>query len=230
MIAADIQSLDPGAIVELFELDATNVGGSVSRFHAGTNALMQPVVWQGNTYPAMPIQAEGFAYSGKGTLPRPSLRVANVSGAISALVLAQDDLVGATLTRKRTLAKYLDAANFSGGNPSADPAQAFPDDVFYVEQKKLETAELVEFELASAMDLQGVTLPARRIVANSCQWVYRGSECGYTGTNYFEADDSSTGNAQLDVCGKRLASCKLRFGATAELPFGAFPACRRFTA
>jgi phage-related protein len=25
------------------------------------------------------------------------------------------------------------------------------------------------------------------------------------------------------VCGKRVESCKLRFGATAELPFGSYP-------
>ncbi|MDB0543362.1 phage minor tail protein L, partial [Ralstonia solanacearum] len=32
-ITADIQRLEPGALVELFELDATAVGGDMRRFH-----------------------------------------------------------------------------------------------------------------------------------------------------------------------------------------------------
>ena len=31
-----------------------------------------------------------------------------------------------------------------------------------------------------------------------------------------------------DVCGKRIASCKARFGANAELPFGSFPSVGSF--
>jgi phage-related protein len=30
-------------------------------------------------------------------------------------------------------------------------------------------------------------------------------------------------NASQDVCGKRVDSCKLRFGQNAELPFGGYP-------
>ena len=36
-------------------------------------------------------------------------------------------------------------------------------------------------------------------------------------------DDQPTSDPANDRCGKRLASCKLRFGAYAELPFGGFP-------
>jgi phage-related protein len=31
-----------------------------------------------------------------------------------------------------------------------------------------------------------------------------------------------------DICGKRLTSCKARFGANAELPFGSFPSLGTF--
>ena len=37
------------------------------------------------------------------------------------------------------------------------------------------------------------------------------------------AADVATSNPAQDSCGHRLASCKMRFGATAELPFGGFP-------
>ena len=47
-IRADIQSLSPSALIELFELDmsVTTSGGKLY-FHAGTNGLSQPIVWQG---------------------------------------------------------------------------------------------------------------------------------------------------------------------------------------
>ena len=168
---------------------------------------------------------EGFEFNGNGQVPRPRLRVANVTGAITALVLTYQDLVGAKITRKRTLAKYLDAVNFEGGvNPTADPSAEFADDVYYVDRKSRETRDVVEFELAASFDLEGVTLPRRQIVQNVCPWRYRGSECGYTGTAYLDANDQAVGSSSLDICGKRLSSCKARFGQSAELPFGGFPA------
>lgn len=224
-ITSEIQKLEPSAIIELFEMDATAFGGDLLRFHAGTNGLRANLVWQGNTYTAFPIQASGFDMSGNGQLPRPKLQVANVTGAITLLVLTYDDLLGAKITRKRTLAKYLDAVNFPGGtNPTADDTAEFADDVFFIDRKVTETRDLVEFELAAAFDVAGVQLPRRQIIQNVCVWRYRGGECGYTGTNYFDANDASVGSAGLDVCGKRLTSCKARFGATNPLPFGSFPA------
>lgn len=223
-ITAEIRSLEPSAIVELFELDASSFGAGISRFHAGTNGLKQNVVWAGNTYTAFPVQASGFEWSGQGSLPRPRLTVANVTGAISLLVIQYDDLLGAKLTRRRTLVKYLDAVNFTGGiNTNADPNAAFADDVYYIDRKTLETRDTVEFELSAAFDVAGVQLPRRQIIQNVCQWVYRGAECSYTGGSYFDANDAAVGSLGLDVCGKRLTSCKARFGSYGELPFGSFP-------
>ena len=111
-ITQDIQSLAPGSLIELFELDATALGGTITRFHAGTNGLLSSVVWQGNTYQPFPIEASGFEFNGQGQMPRPTLRIANVTGLLGAMVREYSDLLGAKVTRKRTLAKYLDAANF----------------------------------------------------------------------------------------------------------------------
>ena len=225
LIKSEIQQLAPSAIIELFVLDTTSFGGEIYRFHAGTNGLRQRVVWQGQTYEPFPVQVTGFEFNGSGQLPRPKLAVANITGVISTLVLFYQDMLGAKLTRKRTFAKYLDAVNFTGGvNPTADPTAEFQDDVYFIDRKASETRELVEFELAAAFDVNGVKLPRRQIVQNVCPWKYRGSECSYTGTAYFNANDVAVGSAALDVCGKRLSSCKLRFGENAELPFGGFPA------
>lgn len=227
-VKSEIQSLAPSALLEFFTLDSTNLpGGDLLHFHAGTNKLMQPIVWQGITYQPLPIKADGFDVSAKGSMPRPKLTIANANGLLSAEVKSFNDFVGCKLTRKRTFQKYLDAVNFPGGtNTDADPNQFIPDDVWYVERKTNENRHVIDFELSSAFDLVGVQLPNRQIIQNSCPWVYRSAECGWTG-GYFDANNAAT-TAANDKCGKTLAACRTRF-TTSVIRFGGFPGAVRGT-
>ena len=139
-IITDLQKINPSAIIELFTLttDATLHGSAQTyRFHNGTSLNANgDIIWAGNQYLKMPIEAEGFAFQ-KGQLPRPTLTVSNALGTITAIllnvnaVMAGNDLTGATVTRIRTLARYLDAVNFPVTSTStttlttiADPADA----------------------------------------------------------------------------------------------------------
>lgn len=224
MIESDIQSLAPGFIVELFEFDGTAIGAAVFRWHNGVNELGNNVVFDGESYARFPIEAEGFERSTKGTIPRPILRLANVTGLISALARENNDLCGAKITRIRTFKKYLDATNFPGGvNPSADPNARMPDEVWFVDRKASENGIFIEFELAAAFDVTGVKLPRRQCIQNVCPWVYRSAECGYAGGPVADKNDQPTTDPALDKCGKRITSCKLRFGEFNELNFGGFP-------
>lgn len=229
-IVTEINSLAPSSVIELFVLDATELGvDDPLYFHAGTNSLRQNITWQGQEYIRFPIEFSGFELTGQGVLPRPKLRVSNYLGVITSYLLQYGDLTGAKITRKRTLKKYLDAVNFPGGiNLSADPEAAYPDDIFFIDRKATENRDFIEFELASSMDLAGRRIPRRQIIQNLCPWVYRGGECGYAEEVYFKSDDTSTDDESLDVCGKRLTSCKARFGTNAELPFGGFPGAGLF--
>mgnify|MGYP003344631341 CR=1 FL=1 len=228
----ELSTLTPSAIIELFELtlDSTLHGSTDTyRWHNGCNAnVTGNVIWNGNTYTRLPIQAEGFDYTNTGTLPRPTLTVANLDGTVSTLLLLVNattpgnDLGGATVKRIRTLKKYLD------GEAGADPHAKFPDEIWYIDRKSGESRDAVSFELASKFDLAGVMLPKRQVIANICQWKYRSTECGYTGSNYWDINDQAVGTLAQDRCGKRLSSCKLRFGETAELPFGSFPGAGLF--
>lgn len=222
----ELQSLSPTALVELFVLDMSSTySGGILYFHAGTNELKQPVVWQGNTYEPWPIQAEGFDMSTQGALPRPKLTVANTNGMFSGEVAANDDLLGCMIIRKRTFAKFLDAVNFAAGNPNADPNQHADDDSWFIDQKTSENRYQIEFELASVFDLMGVQLPYRQVLKSACSWRYRSAECGYTGPSFDLYDQASS--AQADSCAKRLSSCKVRFGGN-PLPFGGFPGATRY--
>ena len=205
---ANLQSLSPGALIELFELDATAQGGSVSRFHAGTNGVGSDIVWQGVTYAKASIRAEGFEISAKGVLPRPQLVISNLFGTIGLLIENLDDLIGATVTRKKTYAMYLD------GMPDADPTQELDDDIFEVERKVSESREAVQFELASKLDAHGQKAPARVMQATVCWW-NDAAICPY-----------SVGG----VCDKTIegaTGCKFHYGANARLPFGGFPGTSR---
>jgi len=223
----DLSVLAPSAIIELFELTLnTTLHGSSDtyRWHNGCNAnVTGNVVWNGNSYIRLPIQATGFDYTNTGSLPRPTLTVANLDSTISTLLILVNattpgnDLGGATVKRIRTLKKFLD------GESAADPHAKFPDEIWYVDRKASESRDAVSFELASKFDMAGMMLPKRQLIANVCQWNYRSAECGYTGSNYWDANDDRVTTLASDVCGKRVESCKLRFGATAELPFGSFP-------
>lgn len=221
-IAQDVRLANPTGLVELFVLDTTVLGApQVQRFHSGT-INDGDIVWQGNTYFHYPIFASGFQMDGQGRLPRPRMQVANVTQAISVLCRTYDDLIGAKVIRRRTFVKYLDAVNFPNGNDLADPNAHFPDDIFFINRKVSESKVMVEFELVAALELN-MKIPRRQVVANSCPWQYRGPECGYTGGPVATIMDVPTADPDLDRCGKRLESCKLRFGSTSELPFGGVP-------
>jgi lambda family phage minor tail protein L len=223
----ELAVLGPNAIIELFELqlDTTLHGASTTYYwHNGVNAAVTGnIVFASNTYVRLPVEATGFDYTSSGSLPRPTLRISNLFSDMTTLLLLVNattpgnDLGGATVRRIRTLKKFLD------GEAAADPNARFPTEIWYVDRKSNENRDLVEFELASKFDLAGVMLPQRQIIANVCQWKYRGAECGYTGSNYWNVNDQPVGTLAADVCGKRVESCKLRFGAAAELPFGSYP-------
>lgn len=226
-IYADLSTLAPDAIIELFELHYDNtLHGStdILRWHAGSNAdVTGNITWNSNAYVRLPVQAEGFEYTNGGTLPRPTLSVANLDGVVTALLLGVNlttpgnDLTGAKVKRIRTLKKFLD------GESAADPYATFPIEEWFIDRKATESRDVVSFELASKFDLSNKELPNRQVVANICQWQYRSSECSYTGSNYFDVNNNSVGTLAQDACGKRLSSCKKRFGENGELPFGSFP-------
>jgi lambda-like phage minor tail protein L len=216
-IESDVQLLDvPSPKVELFELDATGIGGGVVRFQYITGSD-GPVMWQAEEYSYWPIETEGFARTSE-QQPTPKLRVGNLDGSISLLCLIYDDMVGAVLTRHRTFARYLDGA------ADADPMMFFTPEIWYIERKSSETAEFVEFELVSALDFGDAYLPSGQIIANQCPYSYRGEGCGYTGIPVALADDTPTSDPLLDDCGKRPSSCKLRDWPDDILNYGGFVA------
>lgn len=186
-LASDVQLLEVDAVVQLFTLDGTAKGGDVYRFHreqakTGSN-LTGDLAWGGITYNPRPIRIEGLDIKADGTKARPKLRIANVEALVSGLIIGFDDLIGWKLTRKRTLAKYLD----DGATP--DTTQRFADDVYYIVQKESEDPRgEVVFVLGDPSDLPGISIPLRKFSAIYCGAEYRGEVCQYAGDPVAELD------------------------------------------
>lgn len=209
---------------------------------AGTDYTQSPtetdffrnIVWQGQKYTPVAIQTDGLEIRGDGSPSTPTLVIGNnidgINGAVTALCAFYSDFVGAELRVIHVLAKYLDAANFGAGNPTAD-SQQYTDQYWTINQKTHESLSeqdsSVAFELSTPLTAQRKMIPSRTIT-KYCDWAvkgkYRGESCGYTGTTMFTEDGTPTDNPALDKCGGCLSDCKLRFGEHEPLSFGGFPA------
>jgi len=220
---SELQKPAPSSVIELFQLtlNAAQRGVDITyNFHAGTSLVANgDLVFNGVTFTQYPVEVDGFEYSGNGELPRPKIRVSNILGTMTALILTVPrGLEGAKLQRLRTMARYIDGVNFPGGtNPlgTPDPTAEFPREIYYVDRKTVENREVVEYELAAAFDLAGVRAPKRQCIANLCSWVYKSAECGYTGA--------------LPTCDKTFAACLQHFGGGVDLPYGGFPGVGAYT-
>lgn len=223
-VRTDVRQLGSTEMVEMFVFDASAIGGDIYRWHPGLTPTDSAIIWQGETYMPMPIQAEGFEVSAVGKLPRPTLTASNIGGEMDAYLREIDDGLNAKVTRKRTLGKYLDAENFSGGNPYANPNTHFPDEIYYVARKVTSNPIFVELELAVRFDVEGIKLPRRQVIASICQWVYRSPECSYAGPPVQDIEGNPTTDPAKDRCRKTLSACKARFGEQGVLRTSAFPA------
>jgi lambda family phage minor tail protein L len=230
-IESDVQRPDPGDRIELFDLDCRSLGGDVYRFTKSIFAS-QPVVWRGYTYTPMNVEITGFEINGKGTLPRPLMRISNTTMALSAAVLEWNELLGAVITRWRTFKKYLD----QGTNP--DPDACFPPDIYIVRRRTKQNRKLIEWELGAFMDFEGKKLPRRQILRDTCTLTYRvyksdtdsfdytDVDCPYVAATYYDdLGQATTKNA--DKCGRGLNDCKIRFPGKQPLPAFLFPGVAR---
>lgn len=206
----ELLNSSPFAIIELFELKLfQELHGDAGEyyFHAGRNRKTTlpagsddiidafSIKYGGTAYIPLPVEATGFEFKGDGTLPRPSIRFANLNSQMTALLLGVNqitpgnDLNGAQITRIRTLSRFLDSDNWENGvnpygNPDSSDSAQLPKEVYYIDRKVAENRDFVEFELVSSFDMANTKAPRRLIMQNLCQWEYQGKECGYNATQF----------------------------------------------
>jgi phage-related protein len=222
-LAEELLRLAPTAVIDLFEVyltPAMNDGPEVTLYyHAGKNGLTEDIKFNSQTYSAVPVEVDGFEFSARGTLPRPTLKVANVNNAITQLMLTYNPL-GAKVQRIRTFAKFIDTTNFNQQVPFAAESdvadalttegndslimQTFNDtsdpnakivETWYIDRVSGENQQFVEFELSPKIDLINISLP-RRTIEEFCPWDYKGEECNYKDSKCFTVNDARIPNDQ----------------------------------
>jgi lambda family phage minor tail protein L len=230
MIHADVQKLELGALVTMYELDLTTIdpiGGYVQRFCTQTLEGGDPVVFQGNEYQLMPLKVTGFESNSQGRIPKPRMQVNAIGGLVQQIAETFGDLVGAKITRRRTFEEYLD------GGDLEDPLAEFPIDVYYIDRKVRSNKFMLEYELAAIHDLEETQLPRRIILSDACGHAYLGEECQWvqTPSYYFDEFGTSVPGVGDDACGKRLSDCRIRWegrdGEGTPLTFGGHPGVQR---
>ena len=187
------ESISGNAIVEVFELylkdsDIGGAGTDKIYLHDGVKSISESygniqmyspddeADWDSTTasdyslvtYTPFPFEFSGFERRAKGMIPRPKISLANINRNFTIYTSTYDDLLGAKIIRRKTLAKYL----------LENPPVEFPREVYYIERLTSENQAMVEFELTSNFDVQGVLLPSRRIIASRCPWKYKDANVG----------------------------------------------------
>ena len=225
-----IQRVDAGNQIQLFYIDLTKLDGeTVLRFTPTTDGSGGSITFDGNVYTPTPMEATGFEWSGNTSFPRPHLTLTNIGGALGALMKEYNDLLGQEIVRMVTYKRFLD------GEPDADPQQRLPDEYWIIDRKVKQNRILVEFELASPVDQEGVMLPRRQVLKDACVHIYRRwnetmgdfdylkATCPYSAPESFDSRGVPT-TMQNDVCGKRFSDCRARkAGFPSGLPFLGFP-------
>ena len=227
------ESQEPAAdpTVHLFSLDASGIGGDVYFFTSTVNNG-SAIIFDGQPYTPIAIEAKGFEWNGQGALPTPTIRLEKVTTSIKAILRSTNNLQGAVLTRIRTFRKFLD----DGSDP--DPLAIYSQDIYRIERLIGEGKTEVELELSAYIDQHGRRI-GYQMLRDYCPLIYRNwdlstgqfdytkATCPYTGDNYFRKDGSATTNPAEDEPAKTLnRCCRVRFG-DAPLPFGGFPGLAR---
>jgi phage-related protein len=241
-INTEVVKLNPSAIVTLFEIDLTDIAtaeqlsintffnqgtqlnsNKIFRFHNNLKLIRSSIYFGGKEFTALPIQAEGFETTSKGTAASPKLSMTSSGeglegesfGLFKRYLKDLGDLVGSKVVRIKTFAKHLDRINFyKSSNPSdsnynvlwssfapapddfdPDPNAHFPPDIYFIDRKSVETKTTLEFELSSIFDMQEVKLPSRVLFQKNCTWQYRGEGCCYESSS--NKINATHGNATL---------------------------------
>ena len=146
------------ALVDLYEISINGVTLYLfNEFEEGVQSINfndKNSPYTAREYVAFPLEVTGIEHAGDGAPARPTLTMANVISLVLALgqedeeiasdlldigILKNEDLLGARVTRRRTLAKYL--------NSTGAPVE-FPSQSFIIDRVSSENNVVVSFELA----------------------------------------------------------------------------------
>lgn len=196
-----LYDLNPSSIIDLYIIDTTDLDDNklppneqIFYLHNFKTANGKNIYFDGQKYLGVPTIFSGNEIKSDGTqLPKPRFGITNEYGYASKILSQTGGLLGAKFIRRRIFAKFLDAQTWDGDVPSwniSDTGAVITEDIFYFDKKIIENKQLIEMELATAIELEGVKIPRRQMFANNCPFAYRNSSgCGFN--SYARTDMSN---------------------------------------
>jgi lambda family phage minor tail protein L len=148
------------ALVELYDFDATSIGGSTYHFTPYYHEDGY-ITFNGVPYSCFPLGSSGWELTASGTMPRPTLQVSNVTQTFLAAVISLGDLTGMSVRRFFVYDKNLD------GQPGADPSATSRVELYFVEQKLEQTNNHITWQLSSPLDRADFIVPARQYLKDN---------------------------------------------------------------
>lgn len=227
-----LQSLYPGEIITLIEIDGTRFGAQVYRIHneniqytpeelmqARETGVLPPkeIIFRGEAYGARPFGITGISFSSDGKADKPQLTLSNLDSQVSAMIRAYNGMMQAKVTI------WITAAEFLGANGAVQDG-AYRKLVYYIERPNFCNQSVARFDLTSPYDMDGIMIPPR-ISQAVCFWAQRGwyrsgKGCSYNGSAMFDKDNNPVNDPAQDFCAGTATACKLRFGENNELDYG----------
>lgn len=166
---------------------------------AGTNLYLAEsksnITYNGQLYTAFPIQTEAIPESTTGEIDAIRVKVGN-AGRILQYYIENYELRSKKLGIRMVWSDLLtDLDNYI-------------EYMFYIDRYDMDASQII-FICTSKFDVLDVQLPCGRYMRSVCRWVYKGTECAYSGG--------------LATCDKTMADCRvhsniLRFGAFPSIP------------
>ena len=201
-----LQEIDD-AYVELFDVTLPS-GAKVYIFNGlddgSANIYFPQKTISNGTYPlkeyfAIPVSIDGVEINGAGASPRPSLRIANIPTLTRSIsnnedgtgdeetlysILADEGLyknesfLNTRIDYRRTLLS--NTYRSTDSHPTAAPVE-FPSQTYIIDRVASEDSIMVDFELASPIDVEGVKVPGRVVIGRYCVWRYQGGKLNNEG-------------------------------------------------
>jgi lambda family phage minor tail protein L len=162
------------------------------------------VIYGQENYAPIPCKISNLHYASSGAEDQPVITIQDLTGALSNQIRLLGGIEGSELWVRRVKRRNLDdglTPNFAYTNPP---------DIFTITQKTSDKAGTISYKMRSRATMSTSQIPGRQIQAN-CTWkVYRGAQCGYTGTAMFTVYDQPTNDPTQDICGLTKNSCAIR--------------------
>lgn len=228
-----LQSLYPGEIVTLVQVDGRKFGAQVYNFHSeniqytpeeimkavnGGTLPPKNIIFKGIEFGARPFGVSGISFDGSGKAGKPQLTISNLDSKISAMIRSYNGMMQAQV-------KFLIFPKDLLQKDGTIAEGAFRRLIYYVERPNYVDQSLARFDLTSPYDMDGIMIPSRT-TQSVCYWAQRGwyksgKGCSYDGRNgWFDKDNNPVDDPALDFCPGTVTACKLRFGENAPLDFG----------